>query len=56
MSANFSSLPLPEQQEIQALLSIAPGIQKTRYLSVACTALIFYDILLTFDEEVCVLE
>ncbi len=48
----MSALPEVLQDELAVLLIDLDGLQRTRYLSIAATCVLLYDMLLTFDQEV----
>ncbi|KAI0779007.1 hypothetical protein BD413DRAFT_632767 [Trametes elegans] len=47
----MAAVPLALQDELAELVDSLDGLERTRYLSIASTCVLLYDMLLTFDEE-----
>ena len=48
----MDALPPALQEELVGLLASLDGLERTRYLCIATTCAMVYDIFLTFDQEV----
>ncbi|OSD01197.1 hypothetical protein PYCCODRAFT_1436691 [Trametes coccinea BRFM310] len=48
----MAALPPALQEELASLFVSLDGVERTRYLCIAATCVLLYDMLLTFDEEV----
>ncbi|KAI9067170.1 hypothetical protein FKP32DRAFT_1601265 [Trametes sanguinea] len=48
----MAALPPALQEELASLFLSLDGVERTRYLCIAATCVLLYDMLLTFDEEV----